>query len=77
MKHPATDTANSLRLENVSVSLGQKKLLALDAEILPGKTLAVMGPSGSGKSQFFLPMSPDFSILHSLQLAISISPVIC
>ena len=44
------DRATGLRLENISISLEGRELIALDAEIEPGEVLTVMGPSGSGKS---------------------------
>lgn len=40
----------NLKLENVSVRLGGKGLLSVNAEIKPGEVLTIMGPSGSGKS---------------------------
>jgi putative thiamine transport system ATP-binding protein len=39
-----------LRLEGLALSLGGRRLLAIDALIRPGEALTVMGPSGSGKS---------------------------
>ena len=45
----ATPTA-PLRLEQVSIALAGRELLAMDATIAPGEVLTVMGPSGSGKS---------------------------
>ncbi|BBI59487.1 hypothetical protein HSBAA_07930 [Vreelandella sulfidaeris] len=45
----ATPTA-PLRLEQVSIALVGRELLAVDATIAPGEVLTVMGPSGSGKS---------------------------
>ena len=45
----ATPTA-PLRLEQVSIALADRELLAVDATIAPGQVLTVMGPSGSGKS---------------------------
>jgi putative thiamine transport system ATP-binding protein len=39
-----------LVLRDVSIRLGGELLVALDAAILPGETLTVMGPSGIGKS---------------------------
>lgn len=40
----------SLRLSNVSISLGSKTLLSINQDVGPGEILTVMGPSGSGKS---------------------------
>ncbi|MBR9904831.1 MAG: ATP-binding cassette domain-containing protein [Gammaproteobacteria bacterium] len=40
----------SLRLEQISIALAGRELLAVDATIAPGEVLTVMGPSGSGKS---------------------------
>ncbi|WP_028957301.1 ATP-binding cassette domain-containing protein [Sulfitobacter sp. 20_GPM-1509m] len=39
-----------LRLEQVAISLGSVRLMALDCTIGPGEVMTVMGPSGSGKS---------------------------
>lgn len=39
-----------LRLDGVTISLGQERLVAIDTLIAPGEALTVMGPSGSGKS---------------------------
>ncbi|TDH37866.1 ATP-binding cassette domain-containing protein [Pseudohoeflea suaedae] len=44
------DRATGLRLENISISLEGRELIAVDATIAPGEVLTVMGPSGSGKS---------------------------
>jgi len=44
-------TAGSLRLQNVTISLGARRLVSqLTLEIPPGTVVTVMGPSGSGKS---------------------------
>ncbi|MDN3558396.1 ATP-binding cassette domain-containing protein [Vreelandella neptunia] len=40
----------TLRLEQISIALAGRELLAVDATISPGEVLTVMGPSGSGKS---------------------------
>ncbi|KQT85295.1 ATP-binding cassette domain-containing protein [Aurantimonas sp. Leaf443] len=40
----------TLTFQDVSISLGARRLLAVDAAVAPGETLTVMGPSGSGKS---------------------------
>lgn len=42
-----------LRLDDVEIRLGERRLLALNTRIAPGETLSVMGPSGSGKSTLF------------------------
>ncbi|MEL7968452.1 ATP-binding cassette domain-containing protein [Vreelandella neptunia] len=39
-----------LRLEQISIALAGRELLAVDATISPGEVLTIMGPSGSGKS---------------------------
>lgn len=39
-----------LVLENVRIRLGDRLLVALDAQVRRGEVLTVMGPSGSGKS---------------------------
>lgn len=41
---------HTLRLDSIHIRLGDRILVALDAEIGPGQVLTVMGPSGSGKS---------------------------
>jgi putative thiamine transport system ATP-binding protein len=41
---------HALILDNVSISLGGRRLLALTHRVAPGEVLTVMGPSGSGKS---------------------------
>ena len=46
-----TDHRGTMKFEHVSFKNGDKELLHdISFEITPGKTLAVMGPSGSGKS---------------------------
>jgi putative thiamine transport system ATP-binding protein len=42
--------AAGLRLEQISIALEGRDLIAVDAIIAPGEVLTVMGPSGSGKS---------------------------
>ena len=39
-----------LRLEGLSVTLGDRVLVRLSAVVAPGEVLTIMGPSGSGKS---------------------------
>jgi len=39
-----------MALDSVSIRLGGRELLAIDAYVAPGDILTVMGPSGSGKS---------------------------
>ena len=39
-----------IELAHVSIRLGGRELVALDTEVPPGGVLALMGPSGSGKS---------------------------
>ena len=39
-----------LRLEDLSVSLGDRALVRLTASVAPGEVLTVMAPSGAGKS---------------------------
>lgn len=41
---------SSLILKDVSIALGDRKLLEINAEIKAGEVLTIMGPSGSGKS---------------------------
>jgi putative thiamine transport system ATP-binding protein len=42
--------AGGLILEDVTIRLAGRELLALDRRVPPGEMLTVMGPSGSGKS---------------------------
>ncbi|WP_246730196.1 ATP-binding cassette domain-containing protein [Nitratireductor mangrovi] len=42
--------AKGLKLDGVSIALGNRILLAVDHEAAPGEVLTIMGPSGSGKS---------------------------
>ncbi len=41
---------NGLQLIDLDVSLGQRRIVRVTADIPPGQVLTVMGPSGSGKS---------------------------
>jgi putative thiamine transport system ATP-binding protein len=41
---------DGMELDNVSIRLDGRELLAIDATVRPGEVLTVMGPSGSGKS---------------------------
>ncbi|MDF1610438.1 ATP-binding cassette domain-containing protein [Hoeflea sp. YIM 152468] len=43
-------THQGLRLSGIHICLGDRVLVALNARVLRGQTLTVMGPSGSGKS---------------------------
>ncbi len=48
-----TDAAGAeagLALADLRIALDGRRLMRLDARILPGEVLTVMGPSGSGKS---------------------------
>ncbi|PWJ20894.1 ATP-binding cassette domain-containing protein [Jannaschia seohaensis] len=42
--------ADGLRLDRVRVFQGRRRLLEVDATVLPGTVVTLMGPSGSGKS---------------------------
>lgn len=42
--------AEGLRIERARIALDGETLVSLDASVLPGEVLTVMGPSGSGKS---------------------------
>lgn len=46
----AEASEKGLTLAGLAISLGGRRLLALDLRIGPGEVLTVMGPSGSGKS---------------------------
>lgn len=39
-----------LQFDNVSISLGERRLVELTQHVAPGAVLTLMGPSGSGKS---------------------------
>ncbi len=58
-------TAEGLRLEHISIALGGRELIAVDASVAAGEVLTVMGPSGSGKSTLIAYMAgfldPAFS----------------
>ncbi len=45
-----TTTDNAMRLNQVTISLGDTNLLELDCVVEPAGILTIMGPSGSGKS---------------------------
>lgn len=75
---PLPKPAPHLRLSGLSVTLaGEAKpsLQGLDAEILPGQALAVIGASGSGKTTLArcltgtLPLSPKMALLGGAPLA--------
>ena len=40
----------ALKLDEVSIRLGERELIGITATVEPGEVLTVMGPSGSGKS---------------------------
>jgi putative thiamine transport system ATP-binding protein len=65
-------TANSLRFESVAIRLRERVLVSLDAEVLPGQVLTVMGPSGSGKSTLLAYvagfLAPAFSASGAVRL---------
>ncbi|MCU0830240.1 MAG: ATP-binding cassette domain-containing protein [Rhizobiaceae bacterium] len=44
---------HGLTLEQVTIRLGRRMLLAITADVAAGEVLTVMGPSGSGKSTLF------------------------
>ncbi len=41
---------SGLEFKQVSLGLNERNLLRINTKVLPGKTLTIMGPSGSGKS---------------------------
>jgi len=43
-------TQQGLFLQNIKISQNKRHLLHIDANIIPGEVLTLMGPSGSGKS---------------------------
>src|SRR4029079_4412864 len=47
---PATMRAHGLVLDDIRIEVAGRTLVALSAEVPPGRVLTVMGPSGSGKS---------------------------
>ncbi len=61
-----------LRLENLTISLGTDRLIALHRMIEPGHVLTVMGPSGSGKSTLLAAITgtldPVFSMTGRIRL---------
>lgn len=61
-----------LRLEQVALSLGDTRLMALDCTIGPGEVLTVMGPSGSGKSTLLAAITgtldPAFAMIGRIRL---------
>ena len=64
---------NGLVLDRVAIALAGRPLLAVNATILPGDTLTVMGPSGSGKSSLLAYvggfLDPAFSAQGRVRLA--------
>jgi putative thiamine transport system ATP-binding protein len=44
---------SGLTLQNITIALNGRALVAVNAHIAPGEILTVMGPSGSGKSSLF------------------------
>jgi len=61
-----------LRLEQLVLSLGETRLMALDCAIGPGEVLTVMGPSGSGKSTLLAAITgtldPAFAMTGRIRL---------
>lgn len=66
-------SGKGLHLENIEIRKGNAVLLTIDAHIMPGEVLTLMGPSGSGKSTLvnaiagFLPKA--FSCTGAISLA--------
>jgi putative thiamine transport system ATP-binding protein len=64
--------ARGLRLEGVTIWLGQERLVAIDTLIRPGEALTVMGPSGSGKSTLLAAitgtLAPAFAMTGRVRL---------
>jgi putative thiamine transport system ATP-binding protein len=44
------EQAEGLALRSVEIRLGERVLVSVDAVVVPGEVLTIMGPSGSGKS---------------------------
>lgn len=55
-----------LWLEQVVLSLGDTRLMALDCTIGPGEVLTVMGPSGSGKSTLLAAITGTLDLAFAL-----------
>jgi len=64
--------AEGLRFEQMALSLGGERLMALDCAIGPGEVLTVMGPSGSGKSTLLAAITgtldPAFAMTGRIRL---------
>ena len=62
----------SLAFERFAISLRGEALLRLDCAVAPGEVLAVMGPSGSGKSSLLLAVAgllgPPFLVAGAVRL---------
>ena len=61
-----------LQLIDLTVTLDQRTLVALSADIAPGEVLTIMGPSGAGKSTLLAAMTgtlpPAFRMTGSVRL---------
>ena len=61
-----------LALEQLSIHLAGRRLLALDTVIRPGEVLTVMGPSGAGKSTLLAAiigtLAPAFTLAGRIRI---------
>jgi putative thiamine transport system ATP-binding protein len=65
-------SSHRLQLQNISITLQNKQLLALNADIAGGEVVTVMGPSGAGKSSLLAYiagfLAPDFDASGAILL---------
>ena len=65
-------SSKGLHLDQVSIRLGARLLLAVDTTVPPGTVLSVMGPSGSGKSTLLAAiaglLAPAFTLRGGIRI---------